>query len=147
VLWEKKQDIVCESIMGKTGYVSESVAGKTGCVSESVAGKTGCVSESVAGKTGKVIQATRSYRPKLYWTIQQESSQMTQFLSIWFEINACTACSDFNPSGHDSYPLAYIGSTFEEGCFTQPCCTSMRLLHTSNEITQEQSGLFPLREI
>jgi hypothetical protein len=23
----------------------------------------------------------------------------------------------------------------------------MRLLHTSNEITQEQSGLFPLREI
>ncbi len=91
--------------------------------------------------------ATRSYRPKLYWTIQQESSQMTQFLSIWFEIDACTACSDFNPSGHDSYPLAYIGSTFEEGCFTQPCCTSMRLLHTSNEITQEQSGLFPLREI
>jgi hypothetical protein len=120
VLWEKKQDIVCESIMGKTGYVSESVAGKTGCVSESVAGKTGCVSESVAGKTG---------------------------MSIWFEIDACSACSDFNPSGHDSYPLAYIGSTFEEGCFTQPCCTSMRLLHTSNEITQEQSGLFPLREI
>jgi hypothetical protein len=67
---------------------------------------------------------------------------MTQFLSIWFEINACTACSDFNPSGHDSYPLAYIGSTFEEGFFTQPCCTSMSLLHT----TQEQSGLFALKE-
>jgi hypothetical protein len=49
--------------------------------------------------------ATRRCRPKLYWTIQQESSQMTQFLSIWFDINACTACSDFNPSGHDSYPL------------------------------------------
>jgi hypothetical protein len=75
--------------------------------------------------------------------IQQESRQMTKFLSIWAAIDACTACSDFNPGGHDSYPLAYIGSTFEESFFTQPCCTSMRLLHTSNEITtQEQSGLF-----
>lgn len=32
---------------------------------------------------------------------------MTQFLSTWVEINACTACSDFNPGGHDFYPLYY----------------------------------------
>jgi hypothetical protein len=72
---------------------------------------------------------------------------MTQIVSICAEINACTACRDFNPGGHDSYPLDYIGSTFEEGFLTQPCCTSYEeVLHIINEITtQERSGLFPLK--